>query len=1275
MHIFGDIMLEDCIDILQAEQKLSAKLGFFYLIGEIEFSTSDMNILADFIKEAITPDIRLGTEFLENQAPSCLAFYLVWEGIMSYHGGDYWTAVRERVGIPDPNWQNRWGQFFTEFLEKKKLPQFDIPRAQKNLSQILTHGGIPNYCLPDFFDKVLYPLINGLIDPNNKEQIHHELAKWRRNNEEIENINKEISYQKTFKAEVRDKHKRLEDLISLDNQLQEVAVIKDELRKIESLSNLYSGDPESFRHKKLDEIKQNEVALEDMELIQLACEEFSEIYSRIFLFNEQIIKQIEQVRETLSAIESETKLNAEIIQDTLNKESSRIGERQQKSEYFMEILSNQLKEHKHEIQEIQMAINREILELDGNLTALGDGNLDVGVQKVKSREKLRRDLQNIQMKLKDDYPNLNELQQELHDYGLQGIGNDALVFKMEAYKSKLENVDDMISEYKDILQHQTQDFSNVDEPVLRYLLYGGDSAERFLILSMEMLNRAIAGGTISSEELGLTERVVEAFKQWWESKNLSGPGPTGEVVKAPILSFDSGLMELKVLFPAQMLNELKGDISVRLSASDQGQALHEQKLRVYRQGIGYQTEVYEYILNIPADEYHLELLHGGESINKWAIPGINSDTPYMAFDYRTGKYLAKDQFRRNRLMLITPRRMTISPSGIIMEESNLYGSWGSYKYALLDLSGLDQISFRDASGPDKEFSIPISSDDATQIELIDYSASRFCNSEEDPVYFGRLPIISMRSVDKLGDWSISIDPAKGSYPRGYRSYRFSELLDPIYEQINRSIRLPLSNEKLLGPNAFGRFVVRVKGPYRSCEDFSFCFIPEIRESFDESIYLPSVDNESLTAQALIRFGNNLEFKPYPPAQITSESDSSCCIQVGLNHNYIKGTIYYNTQEGFSKLPLTISVPKLYWRIQGLPNAMHSSWCDRICEVDLDDWDLSKELYLDIRTPTFLNGVVWLKCGPHKTSKKLSNGISRLNLMEFNDTLRSGISDGTFTIDISDTPPEIGIRDVPIFRVIKAFIIKSVDYAVIRNGKDHCLQVKWEEDGFASQNRVVRLWSIDDPDSQPVAEETTEMGLCEVLVSNLSHGKYRIEVDVADIEDLWAMGASFPLEAKNNTRDIVIAPTIYCKQCDYSCSTEWSMINHIRKEHSNEEFINSFVKHLSYDELRQVYPSLSLPERIYKCLYCGSKYFASVSDLEKHQEKNCPKVDREFGDKGKINIKFSFVSNVDEIRGQYIHDLPYVYRCVIDGFHFEEYNINKILEHLLKEHKDRLYWKK
>ena len=70
------IMLEDCKDIHQAEAKLSTKLRYVTLIGEIDFSYKDVSVLANFIKDKIQSSIRDGTEFLENQAPLCLACYL-----------------------------------------------------------------------------------------------------------------------------------------------------------------------------------------------------------------------------------------------------------------------------------------------------------------------------------------------------------------------------------------------------------------------------------------------------------------------------------------------------------------------------------------------------------------------------------------------------------------------------------------------------------------------------------------------------------------------------------------------------------------------------------------------------------------------------------------------------------------------------------------------------------------------------------------------------------------------------------------------------------------------------------------------------------------------------------------------------------------------------------------------------------------------------------------------------------------------------------------------
>ncbi|MBE9509228.1 MAG: hypothetical protein IMY86_14410, partial [Chloroflexi bacterium] len=86
---------------------------------------------------------------------------LVAQGIYGYQGGDYWSEVVQVTGLKSSyTWQV--GQAFEEILEDLGLPLFYDMRsikAHRYVSLILAHGGIPNYCLPDFFEKMLQPCV------------------------------------------------------------------------------------------------------------------------------------------------------------------------------------------------------------------------------------------------------------------------------------------------------------------------------------------------------------------------------------------------------------------------------------------------------------------------------------------------------------------------------------------------------------------------------------------------------------------------------------------------------------------------------------------------------------------------------------------------------------------------------------------------------------------------------------------------------------------------------------------------------------------------------------------------------------------------------------------------------------------------------------------------------------------------------------------------------------------------------------------------------------
>jgi len=127
------------------------------LLGEIDITEVEWRKLARLIGERIR-DLpkRLILRVLSQAYPATFAMYLVTQGVYGYASGDYWTGVRNQTGLKKTQLAD-WGRLFEEVLDRFHLPRFpDIP-GHRFVAVILAHGGIPDYCLPDFFAHVLMP--------------------------------------------------------------------------------------------------------------------------------------------------------------------------------------------------------------------------------------------------------------------------------------------------------------------------------------------------------------------------------------------------------------------------------------------------------------------------------------------------------------------------------------------------------------------------------------------------------------------------------------------------------------------------------------------------------------------------------------------------------------------------------------------------------------------------------------------------------------------------------------------------------------------------------------------------------------------------------------------------------------------------------------------------------------------------------------------------------------------------------------------------------------
>ncbi|WP_376793270.1 hypothetical protein [Thermoflexus sp.] len=138
----------------------------------------------------------------------------------------------------------------------------------------------------------------------------------------------------------------------------------------------------------------------------------------------------------------------------------------------------------------------------------------------------------------------------------------------------------------------------------------------------------------------------------------------------------------------------------------------------------------------------------------------------------------------------------------------------------------------------------------------------------------------------------------------------------------------------------------------------------------------------------------------------------------------------------------------------------------------------------------------------------------------------------------------------------------------------------------------------------------------------------------------------------------------CRLCDFATYREEDLLSHIHASH-----LSDFVRHLTYEELRERIPSL--PYKIYQCSYCN--YYVESDDVGptisvicNHIERDCPKAPRGIG---KVQISFRIVSDPDEIRQFVIKNLPRIYKCNLCGLTCAE---NDMMNHLVGSHRNELY---
>lgn len=136
----------------QYEEELTANIDTVILLGQLGYNKSDLEELRAGLAPLFIDSAATGLQTVGARYPKTFALYLVLEGIYHYNGGDYWTAPEQTLKLTIHNSKMKAGDLFRETLRRNGLPTFENLGGHKNVAPILAHGGIPNYCLNDYFD-------------------------------------------------------------------------------------------------------------------------------------------------------------------------------------------------------------------------------------------------------------------------------------------------------------------------------------------------------------------------------------------------------------------------------------------------------------------------------------------------------------------------------------------------------------------------------------------------------------------------------------------------------------------------------------------------------------------------------------------------------------------------------------------------------------------------------------------------------------------------------------------------------------------------------------------------------------------------------------------------------------------------------------------------------------------------------------------------------------------------------------------------------------------
>lgn len=1155
-------MMKRCYTLEEWEQILSEKIKNVVFLGQVELSQEDAGKLEELIRTRLRQDGPQGMDFLMERVPTCLAMFLVCQGIWGYREGSYWSKVAEVMGFDDITWQARLGQFFLDYLKSKGLLQLDVESESEGfrrfVTPILLHGGIPQRCLGEFFSRIVLSFINeDVIEEDEVKDrlflIRDQEFKKKELQKEIEGLKEEAE---RLAGELREKDKMSELSAEEETYKEQLASMFFSLWKIpweDRYADILTRLPWERLVQKCSEYKALLAGYEELASKQSGFLEGHPRFHPVFWSGLALVPAgVGFILFSLKWVGLFFLLSGITALATGYCRLCREKQVREKRRKEYEALENQVSAARERLQRLKEEISQMLSGLPvppdfSWILALDSADKLSFLKKVFSQWRncvhQKRGLEIQVAAGKEQLPQVaagtggnqpvsRESRDEWSGSTWEAIRRDRVTELRKAKAAELERISILLSEKEKELAKYPVLLPNVDKPIERFLLYGGEWAEKWVLGSLKLAVHALRERKVPEWAAPhLPVRVLHAFQEWWwenfspESCEETGQTSTEpERYSAPVLALDAPHGDLKIVVDRHRFYIEETGRATRatlkivagpLIGGDPTTWVKEIPLRAYRRGVaGLETEFLECYVPL-VESYQVSLMVDGETRRVWQVLGLSEQRPFCAFT-EDGKQVTGGSLPRTRLWLLLLEGYVLPSHIKIVEDATPPWSAEAFKLFLVDLSEAKTFYLADSQGVMQR--IPLGDPESFAPFLEGGETVPFASVDGAPIYLGKPPavVIPRDGNANLTGWSIIVRRGEGISAERQRCF-LSELPEGEVFCSEDRAAIPLAIPELLGSEPAGRFTLRLRSPDKREYVFCLAVVPELLVISEPPLLLP-LDQGDRTAGVTVIVSENAKFEVIPPARIVAKEDDAYEVLVPQEEDEVKGMLTLAQPWEECSLPLTIKLPKVRWRLQGLQGRKFSSWQDRVEEVWLGDWQKAEGgLFLELQIPLEEAEAVWLhlRGSQQFVTRGLRNGGARFRLLEFTDTLKRLDEEvATFTLKIFG-PRQKLIGEGPLFRVRCRWKVEGVECSMKDLLVSRQLKFNWREKGEAS-NRVLRLWRLWEPWAAPITEHI-KGGMTALVVERekalLPSGRYLAQFDVED--DWFADGAvSFPAKRFN-----------------------------------------------------------------------------------------------------------------------------------------------------------------